>query len=83
MSRCSLSDSRPLAAKLGKLAQNARDAINVRFASIDIVEVAGKISVLEINAGVMMEYFTEHFPNQRAKVKSIYARAVEGMFVES
>jgi glutathione synthase/RimK-type ligase-like ATP-grasp enzyme len=72
-----------LAAKLGKLAQSARKAINVRFASIDIVEVAGKLSVLEINAGVMMEYFTEHFPDQRAKVKAIYAKAVAEMFAAS
>jgi len=72
-----------LAAKLGKMAQSARESINVRFASIDIVEVAGKYSVLEINAGVMMEYFTEHFPDQRTKVKSIYAKAVAAMFSAS
>ncbi len=75
-----LVEDETLVAKLGQLAQRARQAINIRFASIDIVQVAGELLVLEINSGVMLEYFTRHFPDQREKAKSIYTKAIKGMF---
>jgi glutathione synthase/RimK-type ligase-like ATP-grasp enzyme len=62
------------------LARAAQTAVNIRFASVDIVEVQGKLSVLEINSGVMMEYFVRHMPDGRELAKGIYARAVEKMF---
>ena len=68
------------ASQLGELAYAARTAINIRFASVDIVQVNGELSVLEINAGVMMEYFVQHYPDLRPRVKAIYAQAVEAMF---
>jgi glutathione synthase/RimK-type ligase-like ATP-grasp enzyme len=37
------------------LAQRAAKAIDIRFASVDVVEVGGGWQVLEINSGVMME----------------------------
>jgi glutathione synthase/RimK-type ligase-like ATP-grasp enzyme len=69
-----------LSAKLSELAEQARSAVNIRFASIDIVQVDGELKVLEINSGVMLEYFTRHFPDQREKAKSIYAQAIKAMF---
>lgn len=69
-----------LLGELGALAQAARRVINIRFASVDIVQVGGVRTVLEINAGVMMEYFLRHFPGERPRVKAIYAKAVEKMF---
>lgn len=75
-----LVEDEALAAELGQLAQRARQTINIRFASIDIIRVAGEYSVLEINSGVMLEHFTHYFPDQRARVKEIYAAAVAKMF---
>jgi glutathione synthase/RimK-type ligase-like ATP-grasp enzyme len=61
------------------MARAAQKAINIRFASIDIVEAGGELMVLEINSGVMMEYFVKHVEGGHAKAKGIYARAVEKM----
>ncbi len=62
------------------IAQDAQRAINIRFASIDIVEVDGALQVLEINSGIMMEHFARYLPENRATAKAIYARAIEKMF---
>ena len=78
-----LVEDESLSAKLSQLAQRARQAINIRFASIDIVQVAREYSVLEINSGVMLEHFTDHFPDERVRVKAIYAGAVAKMFATS
>lgn len=66
--------------QLADLAQRARQAINIRFASIDIVQVDGKLLVLEINSGIMIEQFVRHFPEQRQAAKAIYAKAIQKMF---
>lgn len=68
-----------LPAPLVELARAAQKAINIRFASVDIVDVQGQLQVLEINSGVMMEHFVRSLPEQRAAAKAIYARAVEKM----
>lgn len=74
-----LGDS-PLAKQLTALARQAQTAINIRFASVDIVEINGEHRVLEINSGVMMEHFVRSQPEHRASAKAIYARAIERMF---
>jgi glutathione synthase/RimK-type ligase-like ATP-grasp enzyme len=70
----------PLRQGLIELAKQTQAAINIRFASIDIVEVDGEKFVLEVNSGVMMEYFVRHFDDGRGIAKQIYAKAVERMF---
>jgi len=49
---------------------------------VDIVQSNGELIVLEINAGIMMEYFSEHFPDERDRVKGIYTQAIAAMFAE-
>jgi len=71
-----------LALNIAKLAIAAKKAIGIRFASVDIVQAAGKIMVLEINAGIMMEHFSRHFPEERKRVKAIYAKAIKTMFAD-
>jgi hypothetical protein len=44
------------------LAIGAAQAIDIRFASVDVVRVAGEWKVLEINSGVMMETLGRHHP---------------------
>jgi glutathione synthase/RimK-type ligase-like ATP-grasp enzyme len=66
--------------QLVEMARQAASAINIRFASVDIVQADGKQKVLEINSGVMMEYFVRHVENGREMAKGIYRRAIERMF---
>jgi glutathione synthase/RimK-type ligase-like ATP-grasp enzyme len=44
------------------MARDAAKAIRIRFASVDIISVAGRWMVLEINSGVMMEVLGRHHP---------------------
>jgi len=66
--------------QLVELARRAQQAINIRFTSVDMVEANGKLLILEINSGVMMEYFVRHFPEGRPIAKGIYTKAVARMF---
>jgi glutathione synthase/RimK-type ligase-like ATP-grasp enzyme len=59
------------------LAISAAHAIGIRFASIDIVGVAGEWKVLEINSGVMMETLGQH---HRELVQTAYAAALDKLF---
>jgi glutathione synthase/RimK-type ligase-like ATP-grasp enzyme len=75
-----LVDEGPLYDQLVELARRAAQAINIRFASVDIVDSSGDLLVLEINSGVMMEYFVRHTPEGRQKAKHTYAKALTKMF---
>ena len=67
--------------KLEKLAIKAASAINIRFASIDIVETNNnKLLVLEINSGIMMESFAKFSQKNYDIAKSIYKKAILKMF---
>jgi glutathione synthase/RimK-type ligase-like ATP-grasp enzyme len=59
------------------LAAAAAHAIGIRFASVDIVRVAGRQMVLEINSGVMMETLGKHHPEL---VYATYAAALDKVF---
>ena len=59
------------------MAIQAANAIGIRFASIDIVRVAGSWQVLEINSGVMMEVLGQHHPEL---VYATYAAALDRVF---
>ena len=59
------------------LAIKAAQAIGIRFASIDIVHVAGEWRVLEINSGVMMETLGQHHPEL---VEAAYTAALNKLF---
>lgn len=76
-------DAGPLYDQLEELARRAQQAINIRFASVDMVQAAGGLMVLEINSGVMMEYFVRHSTEGRALAKQIYSSALAKMFVDS
>ncbi|MGH2582514.1 MAG: ATP-grasp domain-containing protein [Anaerolineales bacterium] len=76
----SIVEEGPLRQELVRLAKQTQAAINIRFASIDIVQVEGQKFVLEVNSGVMMEYFVRHFDDGRRIAKKIYAKAVDKMF---
>lgn len=70
----------PLHDQLISLARDAQQAVNIRFASVDMVQSKGELLLLEINSGVMMEYFVRHFDEGRGIAKAIYSKAVSKMF---
>ena len=62
------------------LARASMQALTLRFASIDIVTVAGNPIVLEANAGVMMEVASRPEMGGPALAERIYARALDRIF---
>jgi glutathione synthase/RimK-type ligase-like ATP-grasp enzyme len=59
------------------IAIRAAKAIDIRFASIDVVEVNGAWQVLEINSGVMMEALSQRHPDL---VYAAYKSALDRLF---
>ena len=67
--------------KLKEIASSAAKAININFATIDIVELeTGEFIVMEINSGVQARQLLEQKPHLRPIIKEIYAQAIHAMF---
>jgi glutathione synthase/RimK-type ligase-like ATP-grasp enzyme len=77
-----LAASHPHKVTLEKLAISAAAELSLQFGSVDIVESAldGTFSVLEINAGVMMESLVSSLPDGRQIAVRVYGAAVAEMF---
>jgi len=69
-----------LVSQLSDLALRAAEAVNVRFASVDIIRTGGEFKVLEINSGIMMESFARLNTYNYQLAKSIYKEALEAIF---
>ena len=65
--------------EVGLIARRVFEGLNVRFASVDVVETAEGLKVLEINSGVMMENFAGQDEESRSIAKEIYRDAVRKM----
>lgn len=64
-----------------KLAIKAAKAVNLEFGSVDVIETEdGKLYIMEINSGVMMEQFQVLYNNGRNIAKEIYKEAINLMF---
>lgn len=62
---------------LEKIALDSAKAINIKFASVDIVETENKeLKVMEINATVCMNKFSKIFDNGYEIAKDIYRKAL-------
>ncbi len=59
-----------------QLARKAANALDITFASVDIIKVTGNYQVLEVNSGVMMEYLSKETPALRQTAKEIYRKAL-------
>ncbi|MEO0034783.1 MAG: hypothetical protein RLZZ501_806 [Pseudomonadota bacterium] len=68
------------AAPLLTLAEAAAAAIGIEVASIDLVETADGLAVIEINAGLMMESFARVSPAFHACAAALYAEALDQVF---
>lgn len=76
-------DDPALLAKLTDLAGRCAATLNLTFASVDLADVAGRLLVLEVNAGIMMESYVHAAPDGWEKARRIYGRALEMMFAGS
>lgn len=67
--------------KIHEIAKNAGKAIDITFASIDIIELfTGELMVLEINSGVTMTKFVEYEEYGKTLAKEIYGKAIDKLF---
>lgn len=67
----------PQVAPTVQLARQAFDRLGLRFASIDVVEAAGRRFVLEANSGVMLEVMARSVADGEALADRIYHRALD------
>ena len=69
--------------KLEKIIYSILNKLDIKFASIDIIETDNdELLVLEANSGVMMDNFIELNENGKDIAKSIYKEAIEFLFFE-
>ena len=67
--------------KVREVAKKAGDALNIKFASVDVVVTENKdVLVMEVNGSVCMNKFAEIIPNGYEIAKSIYSKAIDKMF---
>jgi glutathione synthase/RimK-type ligase-like ATP-grasp enzyme len=63
-----------------RLARAAAEALNLRFGSVDVVrDEAGRLRILEINSGVMMEFLARTLPEGEAIARRVYGAALAAM----
>lgn len=66
--------------KLKPLVERTAQALNLKFASIDIIKANDAYMVLEVHGGVMMEHFATQNADYYKIAKNIYKEAIELMF---
>lgn len=70
--------------KIKEMAINAGNALNIKFASIDIALTYNQeILVMEVNGSVCMNKFTELVPGGYEIAKGIFSKAIDQMFKEN
>ncbi|PAP76398.1 ATP-grasp domain-containing protein [Rubrivirga marina] len=62
-----------------RLAAAAAGTLGLRFASVDVVETADGLAVLEANAGVMLEAYARAVPDGAATARRIYGAALDAL----
>ena len=70
-----------LPGELIMLAEKVNNALQLRFASVDVIFSDGSWKVLEVNSRVMMEHFAGECHEHYKKAKEIYREAVLRMFL--
>lgn len=66
---------------LSKLALATARALNLRFCSVDFIQLpSGKIHIIEVNSGVMLKFYLEAHPDDYNLIKNIYRDAIHRMF---
>lgn len=69
--------------KISDLAKRAASAMNINFASIDIIQTnKNELYVLEVNSGICMRHFIENLNDGYEISKKIYSKAIDKMFIK-
>lgn len=67
--------------KIKRMAKEISNILGLSFASIDIVELNdGRLLLLEVNSGVMMNNISKNLDSGRNIVKNIYSKAIDEIF---
>lgn len=74
-----IEDTDTVKEEMGDMVSALTDKMNIRFASIDIIQCPDGYRVLEINSGVMMDYFSRQDERAYQTAKSIYREAILSM----
>jgi ribosomal protein S6--L-glutamate ligase len=65
---------------LEELARQTCSALTLRLASVDIVRIDGNLRILEVNDGIMMEYYARHSEQYKKNAALTYDAIVTTMF---
>ena len=67
--------------KLEQIALDVTNKLNIKFASVDIIQtIDNELLILEANSGVMMDNFMKLKENGKEIAKNIYKEAIKEMF---
>ena len=67
--------------RLQNMVQLVAQKMNIRFASIDVVDCGGKYNMLGIDSSVMMEHFSRKDNDSYNIAKEIYREAILKMLL--
>lgn len=73
-------DNQKLYEELSAISIKVMKALNLRFASVDLISSEKGYMVLEVNSGVCMNKFMQQISNGREIAKNIYKEAINKMF---
>ena len=63
---------------LASMVSSAMAALNLRLASVDVVEAdAGDYYIMEVNDGIMMEHYMSQSADHRARGKAVYTKIIK------
>ena len=66
-----------------QLAASAQRALGLRLSSVDIIETAdGKLMVLEVNSGIMMEHYLRLSDEHYRRAVKVYQAIIEQLFAQ-
>jgi D-alanine-D-alanine ligase-like ATP-grasp enzyme len=65
---------------LRRLAASCSRALALRLAAVDIVQDGGRLRVLEVNDGIMMEHYGRASARNRRRAAGVYAAILAAMF---
>lgn len=66
---------------LESMAQRAAYALNGTFVHVDIINVNGVFSVLEVNGGIIFEHYSAQSEENKARATEIYYKALDLLFL--
>ena len=73
-------DARVGSSSSGGTPSSLAKALNLRFGSVDVLLTPDGPTVLEVNAGLMMEFVSRAFADGPAIADGIYGKAFDAMF---